>query len=284
MPIGGRRADLIRRVRGIRGSVTMRQELRVRFDYADSLAWVRQVPDGEKGETAFLAVAGPDSVIVRGPKLEPGNGYMHSSEFVVGDGEVVDIVLTWYPSHRSVPDANPVDADIDRTERHWRDWRMEATGGAYDRQVERSLLTLRALTNEDTGGIAAAATTSLPERFGGTRNWDYRYVWLRDASLTVHALIQAGFDQEIDPWREWLLRAIAGDAADMQIMYGLAGERRLVEWEVPTLPGYLGATPVRVGNAFQSNLDPVGLELVALLAGVLAQILATTFPVRVERV
>ncbi|MES1212595.1 MAG: glycoside hydrolase family 15 protein, partial [Leifsonia sp.] len=251
MPHGDRRADVLRQVRGIRGRVTMAQSMRIRFDYAATVPWIRQVPehDGPGPHAhALLAVAGPDSIVVRGPRLEP-DGMVHRSRFVVREGETVNISLTWFPSHREPPAPTDAEERVRHTEKWWRDWaaNIDATG-RYADSVRRSLLLLRALTHEDTGGIVAAATTSLPEAFGGKRNWDYRYVWLRDAALTLQALLNHGFTTEAHDWRDWLLRAIAGDPADVQIMYGLSGERRLVEWEVESLPGYRGALPVRVGN------------------------------------
>ncbi|MFD4422608.1 glycoside hydrolase family 15 protein [Agromyces sp. NPDC058484] len=259
-----RRSDVIRRVRGIRGRVRMRQELRVRFDYASSLPWMRQV--GTADAPVLLAVAGPDALVVRGPRLAP-HDHRHLGEFTVAAGETVDVQLTWYPAHRPVPDPRDVDDAIASTERWWRSWaRSCAAPGAYDEAVRRSLLVLRMLTHEETGGIVAAATTSLPEEFGGARNWDYRYVWLRDAALTLEALIHHGYTTEAEAWRQWLLRAIAGDPADVQIMYGLAGERRLAEWEVSTLPGHAGSSPVRVGNAAseQYQADVFGEVMIAL--------------------
>ena len=269
MPHGDRRADVVRQVRGIRGRVAMTQAMRIRFDYAATVPWMLQSPehDGRGPHAhALLAVAGPDSVIVRGPRLEP-DGMVHRSHFHVEAGETVNITLTWFPSHRQPPTALSVNRRIRDTETWWRNWAkpIEASG-PYAAAVRRSLLMLRALTHEDTGGIVAAATTSLPEAFGGARNWDYRYVWLRDASLTLQALLQHGFDTEAHDWRGWLLRAIAGDPADVQIMYGLAGERRLVEWELESLPGYRGAGPVRVGNgaALQFQGDIFGEVMLAL--------------------
>jgi GH15 family glucan-1,4-alpha-glucosidase len=174
----------------------------------------------------------------------------HVGQFEVAAGDVVDLSLTWYPSHKPPPQAPNVDDELVSTTNWWSDWAAQCTvPPRYHDAVHRSLLVLRALTHEDTGGIAAAVTTSLPEEFGGGRNWDYRYVWLRDASLTLDVLIRHGFSTQAAAWRGWLLRAIAGDPADVQIMYGLGGERRLPEWEVGGLPGYEGSTPVRVGNA-----------------------------------
>jgi len=264
MPHGDRRADVVRRVVGVSGTVSMRQELRIRFDYGAAMPWMRQVP--EAGGNAVIAVAGPDAIVVRGPRLR-ATDHAHASDFEVSAGEQVDIVLTWYPAHRQPPSALNVSRRIRETEKWWRAWGAGIqTSGPYADAVARSLLVLRALSHEDTGGIVAAATTSLPEQFGGTRNWDYRYVWLRDASLTLHVLLDHGLTSEADPWRSWLLRAIAGDPGDVQIMYGLSGERRLTEYEVSSLPGYDGAAPVRVGNgAFtQYQGDVFGEVMLAL--------------------
>jgi GH15 family glucan-1,4-alpha-glucosidase len=266
MPQGDRRADIVRRITGVEGTVDFRQELRVRFDYAAALPWMRQAPDA--GGNAVIGVAGPDAIVIRGPQLiaEP-QSHAHGSQFTVKKGESVDIVLTWFPSHRQAPEAIDVEARLTHTKAWWRDWAKSCEAPEkYNTQVHRSLLVLRALTHEDTGGIVAAATTSLPEEFGGSRNWDYRYVWLRDASLTLYVLIAHGFKNEAEAWRGWLLRALAGDPNDVQIMYGLAGERRLTEWELTTLPGYADAAPVRVGNgAFvQYQGDMFGEVMLAL--------------------
>lgn len=265
MPHGDRRADLIRRVRGIRGTVTMRQELRIRFGYADAMPWVRQFH--EKRGPGIVAVAGPDAAVIRGPKLTAAD-HAHTSEFAVAEGEVVDVTLTWYPSHRAAPPRPDVDAAIAATTAWWTDWvsAWQKDDSPYEDLVVRSLLVLRALTHEDTGGIAAAATTSLPEHWGGVRNWDYRFVWLRDASATLEVLLSRGFSDEARTWRNWLLRAIAGDPADIQIMYGLAGERELTELTIDSLPGYDGAAPVRKGNAAftQYQGDIFGETMIAL--------------------
>ncbi|TPW73834.1 glycoside hydrolase family 15 protein [Schumannella sp. 10F1B-5-1] len=258
------RVDVIRRVRGVRGRVRVRQELRIRFDYAAALPWMRQI--GDDAAPALVATAGPDALVVRGPAFEPVD-HAHAAEFEVGEGETVDTVLTWFPAHRRPPHPLDVDAAIDATLVESRDWIAGADcGTVHPDAVRRSLLLLRALTHADTGGIVAAATTSLPEQPGGARNWDYRYVWLRDAALTLQALVARGFRDVAHHWRDWLLRAVAGDPNDLQIMYGLAGERRLPEWEVPTLPGYEGAAPVRVGNAAseQFQADVVGEVILAL--------------------
>jgi Glucoamylase and related glycosyl hydrolases len=265
MPTGDRRADLVRRVRGIRGTVAMKQELRIRFGYADAMPWVRQF-EAERGP-GIVAVAGPDALVIRGPKLTAAD-HAHKSEFTVSAGESVDVSLTWYPSHRPPPSPPDIDKALARTTAWWTDWASACNqeDGPYEAIALRSLLVLRALTHEDTGGIAAAATTSLPEQWGGVRNWDYRFVWLRDASATLGVLLSRGFRSEALTWRNWLLRAIAGDPADIQIVYGLGGERELTELTIDSLPGYDGASPVRKGNgAFtQYQGDIFGETMIAL--------------------
>jgi GH15 family glucan-1,4-alpha-glucosidase len=264
MPHGNNRADVVRRVRGISGSVTMQEELRVRFGYASAMPWVRQRP--EHGGNALIAVAGPDAVVIRGPKLTKRD-HLHESEFAVAEGEVVDLSLTWFPSHRETPAAIDVESALEATREWWTAWASCAdVAGEYSEAVTRSLLVLKALTHEQTGGIVAAATTSLPEHWGGVRNWDYRFVWLRDASQTLEVLVSRGLRDEVLPWRGWLLRAIAGDPADIQIMYGLSGERQLHESTIESLPGYEGAAPVRRGNgAFdQYQGDVFGEVMLAL--------------------
>jgi GH15 family glucan-1,4-alpha-glucosidase len=267
MPRVDHRADVVRRIRGIEGRVPMRQDLTIRFDYGKTLPWVRQV--GDPGAPALLAAAGPNAVIVRGPELVP-DGNAHANEFTVAAGEVVDLTLTWFHSHRDAPPPLDVDAALATTRDWWADWADGCVrlGGRYDGDVIRSLLFLRALTHFETGGIVAAATTSLPESFGGTRNWDYRYVWLRDASLTLNVLVSHGYLAASDQWREWLLRAVAGDPADLQIMYGIAGERDLAERTLTNLPGYGGAAPVRVGNSASTQYqgDVIGEVMMALYA------------------
>ena len=274
MPTGDRRADVVRRITGLRGSVRMCQELIVRFGYGETVPWVRKVPE-DGGQVSLLAVAGPDAVLLRGPVPRADNR-LHRGEFTVREGETVDLVLTWYPSHRPVPEPLDVDEQIESTRAWWQEWagRSDCGSSGYAAHVRRSLLVLRALTHEDTGGIVAAATTSLPEEFGGVRNWDYRYCWLRDTALTLEALMLHGYTEEAQNWRQWLLRAIAGDPDDVQIMYGLAGERELPERELPQFPGYEGSTPVRIGNGAvgQYQADVLGEVMVALenarLAGV----------------
>jgi GH15 family glucan-1,4-alpha-glucosidase len=264
MPHGDRRADVIRRVRCVAGTVEMRQELAIRFGYADALPWMRQAP--EHGENAVVGVAGPDALVIRGPRLRATN-HFHESVFTLTEGEQTDIVMTWFPSHRLPPAAVDVDERLESTAAWWREWASASKlTGPYQREVTRSMLVLRALTHEDTGGIVAAATTSLPEQFGGSRNWDYRYTWIRDASLTVAALMLHGYEDEAGHWRRWLLRAIAGDPADIQIMYGLAGERYLPEYELTSLPGYNGSAPVRIGNGASGQYqgDIFGELMIAL--------------------
>ncbi len=268
MPHGDRRADLLRRVRGVRGTVTMRQEVTFRFGYATAMPWVQQRAElaCAPGHRAMLALAGPDAVVLRGPHLHPTD-HAHVGTFTVAEGQTHDITLTWFPSHRPPPDPADADQQVADTLRYWQDWADRADlSGPYGAHVRRSLLVLRALTHEDTGGIVAAATTSLPEEFGGQRNWDYRYVWLRDAALTLEALLEHGYAAEGLEWREWLMRAVAGDPDDVQIMYGLSGERDLPERELTSLPGYEGARPVRVGNGAvsQYQADVLGEVLVAL--------------------
>jgi GH15 family glucan-1,4-alpha-glucosidase len=265
MPTGDRRADVVRRVTGLRGTVRMRQELVIRFDYGTTVPWVRRLSAADGGP-GLLAVAGPNALLLRGP-APTAVDRLHRGTFEVGEGETVDLVLTWYPSHRDVPEALDVDEQISRTRDWWQDWADRGEHGTvHAGHVRRSLLVLRALTDEDTGGIVAAATTSLPEEFGGVRNWDYRYCWLRDTALTLEALIGHGYTDEARAWRGWLLRALAGDPEDVQIMYGLAGERSLPEQVLAHLPGYEGSRPVRIGNGAvgQYQADVLGEVLVAL--------------------
>ena len=282
-PQGGGRSDVVRRIRGLRGSVEFSTELRVRPDYARSMPWMRQV--GNDDQPALVAIAGPDALVIRGTRLR-ADDFAHRGTVTVGPGDVVDLTRTWYPSHQAVPESIDVDAAFAHTTSWWREWAAGIEhSGPHHAEVVRSLQVLRALTHEDTGGIVAAATTSLPEEFGGERNWDYRYVWLRDASLTLEALLAHGFTAEVEAWRGWLLRAIAGDAADVQIMYGIAGERDLPERQLPHLPGYDGASPVRVGNAAvdQFQADVVGEVMVALEAARLAGLQETAFSWPLQR-
>ncbi|MET0673773.1 MAG: glycoside hydrolase family 15 protein, partial [Microbacterium pygmaeum] len=283
MPHGDRRADVIRRIRGISGSVQFEQELRVRFDYARAVPWMHQA--GTEDEPALVAIAGPDALVVRGAPLT-ANDHFHTGTISVSTGETVDLTLTWFPAHREVPGPVDVDRALATTAAWWATWADSIEHeGPYHDEVVRSLLVLRALTHEDTGGIVAAATTSLPEDFGGVRNWDYRYVWLRDASLTLEALLEHGFTPEAEEWRQWLLRAIAGSPADVQIMYGLAGERRLTERELPNFPGYDGAAPVRIGNGAvdQFQADVIGEVMIALEAARLAGVDETPYSWPLQR-
>lgn len=260
------RCDLVRRVVGISGTVEFELDLRIRFDYARAMPWVRQT--GTTDTPELTAMAGPDAVVVRGVRLY-ANDHRHTARILAHAGSSTDITLTWFPSFRPTPAPLDVTTALARTRGWWLTWaeRIEH-GGVHSSQVIRSLLVLRALTNHETGGIAAAATTSLPEDFGGTRNWDYRFVWLRDAALTLEALLAHGFIELAEDWRTWLLRAVAGDPADLQIMYGLAGERSLFERELPHLAGYADSRPVRIGNAaaLQYQADVVGEVLVTLCA------------------
>jgi GH15 family glucan-1,4-alpha-glucosidase len=257
MPQRDRAPDLVRVVEGLRGEVTVHSALRLRFDYGSVVPWMRRT-DGHR-----VAVAGPDAAWLRSEPEVPtwGHDYGTHSEFTVAAGEKVAFVLTWHPSHEPRP------AQIDPYEalRHsvadWRAWAARCRyDGPYRDAVVRSLITLKALTYKPTGGIVAAATTSLPEEPGGVRNWDYRYCWLRDSTLTLGALLAAGYLEEAEAWRDWLLRAVAGSPADLQIMYGLAGERRLPESELPWLSGFDESTPVRIGNdaVNQLQLDVFG--------------------------
>ncbi|MFD5214352.1 glycoside hydrolase family 15 protein [Microbacterium sp. NPDC058345] len=278
-----RRTDLIRRVIGVEGSMTLRQHLSIRFDYSRAMPWVRQT--GTPEHPRLVAMAGPDAIAVRGAPVQAAD-HQHIGEVTVATGETRDLHLTWFPSHHAVPDPLDVDEVLPRTKDWWQSWadRVEHSGPHHEKVV-RSLLMLRALTNHETGGIAAAATMALPEEIGGERNWDYRYVWLRDAALTLEALLDHGFLGVAERWREWLLRAVAGDPADLQIMYGLAGERNLTEWVVDDLPGYESSAPVRVGNgaAAQYQADVVGEVLVTLSAARTSGLAESEFAWPLER-
>ncbi|MFD7026970.1 glycoside hydrolase family 15 protein [Streptomyces sp. NPDC059917] len=249
--------DVVRIVEGLSGAVPMAATIRLRFDYGAVVPWVRR-SDGHR-----VAVAGPDSTWLRSdPPVETwGEDLSTRSEFTVEAGERVAFVLTWHPSHEPRPDLiDPYEA-LEQSLEDWRAWSEQCLyEGPYRDAVMRSLITLKALTYAPTGGIVAAPTTSLPEEIGGVRNWDYRYCWLRDSTLTLGSLLQTGFLDEARAWREWLLRAVAGDPADLQIMYGIAGERRIPETDLPWLAGYESSAPVRVGNAAvdQLQLDVYG--------------------------
>ena len=266
MPLRGRASDLVRIVRGRRGRVTMHAELVLRFDYGATVPWVSHVEDGTP-DGALRAVAGPNMVLLHTEAPVRGVGLTTVSDFVVAEGETVHFVLTHSPSHEPPPSGVHAPSALADTEAFWTEWAARCTyHGPWRDAVVRSLLTLKALTYRPTGGIVAAPTTSLPEQIGGTRNWDYRYTWLRDATLTLLALMDAGYRDEAAAWRDWLLRAAAGSPAQLQVMYGIAGERLLHEWEVPWLGGYEGSAPVRIGNAAydQLQLDVTGETLDAL--------------------
>ncbi|WP_416963546.1 glycoside hydrolase family 15 protein [Streptomyces sp. Agncl-13] len=263
MPQRHRAPDVVRIVEGVSGKVTVHSRLRLRFDYGAVVPWVRR-SDGHR-----VAVAGPDSVWLRSePEVRTwGEDFSTLSEFTVEAGEKVAFVLTWHPSHEPRPALVDPYASLRTSVKDWRRWAARCRyDGPHRDAVVRSLITLKALTYRPTGGIVAAATTSLPEEMGGVRNWDYRYCWLRDSSLTLGALVAAGYHKEAEAWRDWLLRAVAGDPADLQIMYGVAGERRLPEFELPHLSGFAGSAPVRIGNGAvnQLQLDVYGEVLDSL--------------------
>jgi GH15 family glucan-1,4-alpha-glucosidase len=266
MPPRGKAPDIVRIVEGVKGSVHMRSELTIRFDYGRVIPWVRK---RTHEENTRVALGGPDALCFRTPAQTRGEDMRTVSEFSVDEGERVPFVLTWFPSHEDVPEAIDPEQALADTESFWREWSEQCEidlPPKWAAVVSRSLIVLKALTYEPTGGIVAAATTSLPEWIGSVRNWDYRYCWLRDATLTLLALLQGNHEEEAITWRRWLLRAIAGDAADVQIMYGVGGERRLTEYELPWLAGYEGSRPVRIGNAAseQLQLDVYGEVLDAL--------------------
>jgi GH15 family glucan-1,4-alpha-glucosidase len=265
MPVGDGRASIVRRVQGISGTVNMRQELEVRFNYGTVLPWMRRdpYPHGER----LLAIAGPSALVLRGGNLPVAEDHRHVGRFSVAAGEQVDLELTWYRSHSDAPALTDIDAALESTAAYWEGWASHCEPAPrYEPAVRRSLLVLRALTHESTGGIVAAPTTSLPEVAGGERNWDYRYCWLRDAALTLEAMLGHGYAEEALQWRNWLLRAVAGDPEDLQIMYAVDGARDLPERILTQFSGYGGAVPVRVGNraVSQYQADVVGEVMVAL--------------------
>ncbi|MFD1717988.1 glycoside hydrolase family 15 protein [Georgenia deserti] len=265
MPVGDERSDVVRRVEAVSGTVTFEHEWVVRFGYGKTRPWIRRI--GTATGEAVRAIAGPDSLKLEGDRLPRGRAGRHTDRFTVSAGERVDLVLTWSKSWQAVPDRTDVTRALAETEELWSDWaRSAAYSGPYRDLVVRSLLVLNVLTQGPTGGIAAAATTSLPEELGGERNWDYRFCWLRDAALTVEALIELGYRGEVERWRSWLLRAVAGDPENVQIMYRLDGSRELPERELDHLAGYAGSRPVRVGNAAvdQHQNDVLGEVMLAL--------------------
>ena len=261
MPPRETKPDVVRIVEGVRGRVEMRMELALRFDYGSAVPWVRNL-DG-----ALVGIAGPDAVTLRTPVELEGRDFRTYSSFTVSEGDRIPFVLTWFPSHESPPESVDPEAALKDTVTYWEGWASRCShGGRWHDDIHRSVLTLKALTYAPTGGLVAAPTTSLPEAIGGVRNWDYRYCWLRDATLTLLALIRSGYVEEAGAWRDWLLRAAAGKPEDLQIMYGVAGERRLTEIELPWLAGYDGSSPVRIGNdaSRQLQLDVYGEVLDAL--------------------
>jgi GH15 family glucan-1,4-alpha-glucosidase len=248
--------EVVRLVEGVRGRVSMEMDLVIRFDYGSIVPWVRRVSDG-----VLSAVAGPDALCLHTPVEHEGRDFTTVATFSVGAGERVPFSLAWHPSTDPAPPAPEVEAAIAETEAYWREWCGRCKyDGEWPDAVQRSLITLKALAYDPTGGIVAAPTTSLPEQLGGVRNWDYRFCWLRDATFCLYALMISGYSAEARAWRDWLLRTVAGRPGDLQALYGVAGERRLPEYELPWLPGYEGSRPVRVGNAAsrQYQLDVYG--------------------------
>jgi GH15 family glucan-1,4-alpha-glucosidase len=250
MPIRGTNSDIVRIVKGIRGSAPMKMEMSLRFNYGATVPWVTRRQGG------IRAIAGPDLVVLHTKAPLTGKGLTTVSEFTVNAGETVDFVMTYGPSHLHAPRAIDVNQALEETQDFWEKWAAQnCYQGPYREAVERSLITLKALTYQPTGGIVAAVTTSLPEQLGGSRNWDYRYCWLRDATFTLLSFMFGGYFQEAKAWQQWLLRAIAGSPDQVQIMYGLAGQRFLPEREIPWLTGYENSKPVRIGNAASEQLQ-----------------------------
>jgi GH15 family glucan-1,4-alpha-glucosidase len=263
MPAHNGHSEMVRIVAGRRGTVKMKMELVLRFDYGSSIPWVSRLPD----DSGIKAIVGPDCAVLRTPVELTGENLRTIGEFTVSADERVPFSLAYSPSHLRLPAAHDPHTQLARTENHWHEWsgRSELLG-KWAPAIRRSLITLKALAYEPTGGIVAAPTTSLPEQLGGSRNWDYRYCWLRDATITLLAMMRGGYYDEARTWRAWLGRVMAGSPSQIQIMYGIAGERRLPEWEVAWLPGYEGAAPVRIGNGAvdQLQLDVYGEVMNAL--------------------
>ena len=256
MPVQSEHSTIVRFVIGKRGKLKMHTELILRFGYGAVVPWVTRLEDG-----ALRAIAGADMVALHTPVHVSGKGMTTVGEFTVGRGETIPFVLTYSPSHLPLPAAVDPTGALAETETYWREWSAKCRpAGQWTEAVKRSVITLKALTYGPTGGIVAAPTTSLPEHIGGERNWDYRYCWLRDSTLTLLGAMRAGYFEEAQAWREWLLRAVAGSPDQIQIMYGIGGERRLSEWTADWLPGYENSTPVRIGNAahVQLQLDVFG--------------------------
>jgi GH15 family glucan-1,4-alpha-glucosidase len=261
MPPRSREPDVVRLVSGKSGKVRMRMQLALRFDYGSIVPWVRRT---EKG---IRAVAGPNTVILEAGVDLRGKNLKTEAEFTVSAGQRVPFVLVWHPSHEAAPEIVEAEEIIAHTEQWWKNWSDRCTyKGPWREAVLRSLITLKTLTYAPTGGMVAAPTTSLPEKLGGKRNWDYRYCWVRDATFTLYALMLGGYIEEACAWREWLLRAVAGKPSQLNLMYGLAGERRLTELELDWLPGFESSKPVRIGNAAcrQYQLDVYGELMDAL--------------------
>jgi len=251
MPPREKHSRIVRLVRGERGAVRMHAEIVLRFGYGAVVPWMSRQSDGRR-----RAIAGPDKAILRSKARLHGQEQRTVGEFTVSAGETIPFTLTYVPSHLPEQEEDDPVAALERTEGFWTEWSKQAkVEGPWREAVMRSLITLKGLTYAPTGGIVAAPTTSLPETLGGSRNWDYRFCWLRDATLCLLALMNAGFYEEATAWRDWLLRAVAGTPAQAQIMYGIAGERRLTEWSIDWLPGYEGSKPVRVGNAASDQLQ-----------------------------
>jgi GH15 family glucan-1,4-alpha-glucosidase len=269
MPMGDGRADVLRRIEGVSGTVRLRHEWIVRFGYGKAQPWVsRHREEREAGiDEIITAVAGPDMIVLRGARMPRAEDGRHVDEFDVSAGEVLSFATTWFPSHQVIPPSLKVRTRIRETVARIHAWAARSDyDGPYAAAVTRSLLVLRLLSHDVTGGIVAAPTTSLPEDFGGERNWDYRYCWLRDAALTLEALLGCGYLEETELWRQWLLRAVAGDPEDIQIMYRVDGGRELPERELDHLAGYAGSRPVRIGNGAvgQRQTDVLGEVMIAL--------------------
>ena len=251
MPVQAPNSTIVRFAIGKRGKVKMHTELVIRFGYGAVVPWVTRVESG-----ALRAIAGPDMVVLQSPVHVSGKDMTTVGEFTVSRGETIPFVLTYAPSHLPLPEAVDATEALAETETYWREWSAKCRPAKkWTEAVKRSMITLKALTYAPTGGIVAAPTTSLPERLGGKRNWDYRYCWLRDATLTLLGAMHAGYYEEAQAWREWLQRAVAGSPDQLQIMYGIGGERRLSEWVVDWLPGYEDSAPVRIGNAAHTQLQ-----------------------------
>lgn len=269
MPVGDGAADLIRRLEVLEGQVTVEHEWIVRFGYGRVVPWVRRIADDSSSgsDVALRAIAGHEALLLRGDRIPPATDHRHRETFILDKGEVFEMAATWTNSWDPTPPRQPFEERMGATREYWESWADTCTdGGPFHAHLVRSLVTLRLLTHIDTGGIVAAATTSLPEDIGGERNWDYRYCWLRDAALTLEALVESGYHEEVAAWRDWLLRAVAGDPDDMQIMYGVDGSRDLPERTLDHLPGYADSTPVRIGNAAvsQRQNDVLGEVMSAL--------------------